>query len=110
MAEIKPLKLHTLHYYDWSDIEYRLNIILGKNIRDYGNWNSDRKNPYLDFWHWWIDNDPSIGNNTYLFYSFEFEEDFLKDQPEWIVEIYNTFKSLFSKEEIENGIHIHYWW
>jgi hypothetical protein len=105
MKKPVPRQIHpdTLDYHDcvaWIEQKYKV------DLRDYASHFKDRDKPYLDFWHWLLDNDFSeVHNGSFNLMSLN-PGSAAADPPDWVKEILKMFKDEF---DVDNEDELNFW-
>lgn len=97
----KPKK-HAKYAYDYHELADYVGEKLGHNLRDYAEKFEgechDFSHPYLDFWHWLIDQ-VDIHNGCYIYIPVNhFLEVPATEDKKWISEILDAFKEFQNKK------------
>lgn len=105
---MNKLKPKSLIYYDFYEMNDIVKKELGYDLRNCGKYfypNQD-KTPYLDFWHWQLDNCfDRLSNDTYchLYIGLDFDTITV-----WQMEIQKTWNWLF-RDIADEGGHVWVW-
>ena len=98
----KPKQVVSAPYWDYHQVIKYLEKKYKIRVRDYaGKWLIEWPNdhPYLDFWHWMIDNYDWIHNGCYIFLTVK---NHLEDPatPVWVKEILQRIHDEFQEDDM----------
>ncbi len=103
-------------YYDYLEVRDYLQDKYGYDERDYAGKYAKKKGietpegeptPYLDFWHWVVDN-YDIHNGCYITFSSDRLEEICEEKNGWIKEIYKRYIDEFADKNGELLMYV--WW
>lgn len=102
----KPTKRGFKPVYDYHELVHYIENKIQKDLRDYGNRYGrytngvgNKEAPYLDFWHWMLDDYMEIHNGCFSYVPLDAFTDGVPEGKEWVAEILEHFKEFAD----ENG-------
>lgn len=108
---VKPT-LQSMPYWDYSDVEEYIEAKYKIEFRDYHKYykgdmskymvdDGESETPYLDFWHWYLDNhDVSNGGMGDCYISDFLNEEVEERVPLWVKEILQMIYNEFGEDEM----------